>query len=415
MSDGFHDSMFQLLDLLGDYQSDPSSIEEEDFQLLFENSSHIWAVLGYSNLIPQPKCELIVEEPIQGDFIEPDFIAYNKIRERWEIVDLKLPKQSVRLEHRNRRKRFKSEIEDYISQVQEYSDYFSEKSHREFVKSEHGAEVPRKPPVVLIVGSNLDQSEINQYLKKYSHDISIVQYDKILDLLRKKFVEDSGERGSLPGITIASRMTLLQRPQNDREYIFDISKQTDSPRLSLYLTNYGDLVLEITTESELNFSVDVPWDNVLRLGEQKVLYLEFATTEKMSIARVFAGSEILDEMILTMQVPFSGISDGPGFQGVEDDFDLYFGANREGKKGAVFLNQEIVILSKLESLDERLRFMRYLQKKSNEDYQGVFFDRDVYAYTKESSDLEQGEDSEEMVFWDNQQRIQEYVQDHNSK
>jgi len=387
ISDGLHSALYELLNLLQKYYSETDEIGEEDFQILFENYNYLWAVLGYSSLLTQPKCDLLVEQNIEGDYIEPDFIAYNEIRDQWEIVDLKLPKRSLQLSSRKRRKRFRSEIEDYIVQVQEYSRYFDENDHREYVRSEHDVEIPPSPPVVLVLGSDLNQSEINEQLDRYNHDISIIQYDKILQLLEKEFKEKSGEEDGLPGLTVSSRITLLEEPENTREYIIDIGKSLDSERLCLYLTNKNELTLEVTPKSGLSIDVSVPWKNALEIGEQKVLYVEFASSENLSFARVFAGSEILDEMLLTMELPFADIESGSGFDGIGDEFDLYLGADQNGENGASFAMHELTILSKAEEIKERLQFMRYLQQRTEDDHEAVVFEKNEYGYTKDSSDI----------------------------
>lgn len=406
--EGLHSALYELLNLLQKYHSESDEIGEEDFQTLFEKYNYIWAVLGYSRLLAQPKCELKIQQSIEGDYIEPDFIAYNEIREQWEIVDLKLPKKSLQLSGRKRRKRFKSEIEDYIVQVQEYSRYFNENAHRQHVQSEHDARIPSNPPVVLVLGSGLDQTEINDQLDRYDHNISIIQYDTILKRLEKKFKEKSGEEGGLPGLTLSSCITLLEKPKNEREYIIDIGKYLDSERLSLYLTNDKKLTLEVISKSGLSIDVSVPWTNALEIGEQKVLYVEFASTENLSFARVFAGSEILDEMLLTMKVPFADIEPESGFDGVGDEFNLYMGSDLNGKNGASFGMHEFTVLSKAEEISERLKFMRYLLNRSENNHEAVIFEKNEYGYTKDSSDIH-FPDKFDIKKAENKSQLEEYV------
>jgi len=409
--EGLHTALYELLDLLGRYNSDGENVNEEDFQKVFEDYNYLWAILGYSSLVSQPKRDLLIEQDIQGDYIEPDFVAYNEIRERWEIVDLKLPKTSLQLGSRKRRKRFTAEIEDYIVQVEEYSRYFNENDHREHVKSEYDIEIPPNPPAVLILGSHLEQNKINKILNRYNQDISVIQYDKILSLLEKEFRKKSGEGDGLPGITIASRITLMAEPTNDREYIFDIARSAESERISLYLTSNGDLTLEVISDTGLSIDVSVAWEDVLEIGEQKVLYVEFATTEELSFARVFAGSEILDEMILTMKVPFAAIDETNGFRGLEGDFNMYVGANVDGANGAKFALNEHVILSKAESLDERIKFIKYLLEKSEEEDTAVFFEEDAYMRTQQSTDLESPEDTADPIYREKEGWMREYIED----
>jgi len=397
ISSGLHKSLYKLLDLLSEYNSGSDNINEMEFQQYFEKFDFPWAVLGYSERIPQPRCEIVVEENIQGEYIEPDFFAFNEIRDRWEIVDLKLPKESLQLENRTRRKRFNSSVADYIAQIQEYSDYFHERSHRESVNDRHGVDLPENPPTILIMGSYLEQEEIDKQLRKYSHDISIFPYNRIIDLLEKEYISQSGEHEGLPGITIASRITLMKEPGSEREYIYDIGKSADSDRFSLYLTPNGSLTLEIIPKSNHPLTVSVPWEEIFEIGEQRVVYVEFASTDEMSFSRVFAGTEVLDEMILTSDVAFADVEENSGFQGVDGKYDLYVGANLQGENGASFVMHEQTVLSKAESLDERIRFMKYLQNKREEGDMGVLFKENGYAYTKESSDLVM--ENEDEVIW----------------
>lgn len=407
--EGFHNGIFQLLDLIGGYHSEEREVSEEDFQILFEQNRHIWASLGYSDFIPQPKCDLIVEEDISGEWIEPDFFAYNELNNRWEIVDLKMPKKNLTLKDRSRRKRFSSEIEDYISQMQEYSDYFNERDHREHVNEKHDVDIPPNPPAVLIMGSYFDQSSVDKRLKKYSHDLSVISYDTIVDLLKKNYIEKTGETEQLPGFTIATRLALMEIPTKEREYLYDFGKSMESDRICVFLTNDGDLCMEVIPSSGHTLSVSVPWREVFDIGEQITLYLEFATTDEMSFARLFAGAEFIDEMLITSQTPFSSLTDDGEFEGIGDDFNLYISSNQEGNNGAVFAMFEKMIYSEVKSLEGRLEVMNYLDDRAESDNSGIFFQEGEYALTKDSSDLSKKDESEEFRWVDGQEWIDDYL------
>jgi len=45
--EGLHTALYELLDLLGRYNSDGENVNEEDFQKVFEDYNYLWAILGY--------------------------------------------------------------------------------------------------------------------------------------------------------------------------------------------------------------------------------------------------------------------------------------------------------------------------------------------------------------------------------
>ena len=131
----------------------------------------------------------------------------------------------------------------------------------------------------------------------------------------------------------------------------------------------------------------------------------------MSFVRVFAGSEILDYMTLTMKVPFAAIDNTDGFRSLEGDFNMYVGASADGENGAKFALNEHVILSKAESIDERIRFMKYLLEKSEEENTAVLFQGDSYMRTQQSTDLETPEDTADPIYKEKDGWVNEHLQD----
>jgi hypothetical protein len=281
------------------------SVSERDFHDLFENNQHIWDSLGYSKTISEPNCDLIVEYDIEDEKIEPDFFAFNELKDRWEIVDLKMPLESLTLDNRRRRKRFKSSVEDYISQIDEYNKYFDENAHREHIRENFSIDIPKDPPVALILGTNIKQNQIDTILKRYSKSITVYQYDNLLDRLRQKYSEISGDVAGLPGISVVSVLQLTHEPKYDKEYILDIGKSTTSDRISLYIQNTQDLVLEVTSSNGDSYQVSRPWEEALTVDKPALVYLEIASSDELSFDRVFVGAEILDEMAITAEIPLN--------------------------------------------------------------------------------------------------------------
>jgi len=353
--DGLHDAIFRLLKLLDRFHSE-GNVSEREFHDLFENNDEIWDCLGYSRIISEPTCDLVIEDEIAGEYIEPDFFAYSEYKNRWEIIDLKLPLESLILRSEGRRTRFKSKIEDYISQVREYNRYFDEHEHRKHVELRHGIKIPKSPPVALVLGSNIKQEKINNITGRYDIDVDVYQYNNILDLLKKRFAEYYGGSEELPGATIATVIELTKRPTDSQEYIFDMGQKLNSNRVSLYLKKDTGLNFEMITEHGQSRSVSIPLGENLAIDEPVVLYIEIASSTELSYVRIFIGAKIMDQFLMTEEIPIDIFGD-------DGDMRITFGANMLGNQNAAFLMGEHLTYSKVQPLDTRLEIIDYLRDK----------------------------------------------------
>lgn len=115
--------------------------------------------------------------------INPDLLV--KRRDGfYDIYDLKtaaLNRASLTKSNRSRR-RFIDYVEEGISQLANYREYFEYKLNSEHAKAKYGIEV-NDPKLVLVVGTweNLDIEEVNQACRKY-RNVQVVDYDTVCQM-----------------------------------------------------------------------------------------------------------------------------------------------------------------------------------------------------------------------------------------
>ena len=112
----------RLARLLRDGESD-----EAKYQEYFERNPVVFEALGYSAAYPKPQLPLP-----DGEHLEPDFLV-KRPDGLYEVFELKTPQE--RLVHgKKHRDKLYARVEEYISQVENYSEYFDDSEHRTFVE-----------------------------------------------------------------------------------------------------------------------------------------------------------------------------------------------------------------------------------------------------------------------------------------
>lgn len=115
--------------------------------------------------------------------INPDLLV-KRSDGYYDIYDLKtalLDKKSVTKASRNRR-RFIDYVEEGISQLANYREYFEYPKNAALAKQKYGIEV-NAPRLVLVVGSfeNVDIDEVNQACRKY-RNVDVIDYDTVFQM-----------------------------------------------------------------------------------------------------------------------------------------------------------------------------------------------------------------------------------------
>lgn len=115
--------------------------------------------------------------------IDPDLLV-KRIDGYYDIYDLKtgaLDRRSLTKAGRSRR-RFIDYVEEGISQLANYREYFEYPRNAEYAKDKYGIEV-KDPRLVLVVGNweNVDIDEVNQACRKY-HNVQVIDYDTLCQM-----------------------------------------------------------------------------------------------------------------------------------------------------------------------------------------------------------------------------------------
>ncbi len=129
---------------------DANENREQSFQHYFENNKVVFDVMGYQ--AAHPLKHLPLDEEMKAKtgvtYLEPDFILQRR-NSIYEILDLKTPQEKLIRDIPNR-ETFYSKINEYISQVGNYSEYFDDKANRDWVKKSHSIDVHKDPDVTIV-------------------------------------------------------------------------------------------------------------------------------------------------------------------------------------------------------------------------------------------------------------------------
>lgn len=152
---------------------------ENDFQQFFSKHPYFLEGLDYKQIHPQ--LALYNEN---GSKLVPDFMLEPMSSDFCDLLELKLPYEHLvrRLRNQNR-VRFRSLINEAVSQLNEYRRYFESKQNREEFHKQYGLSAYR-PKMILVIGrrnhfrSDVERLDLRELLPK---DLEIWTYDDLLN------------------------------------------------------------------------------------------------------------------------------------------------------------------------------------------------------------------------------------------
>ena len=164
----------------------------------------VFEVLGYSKFYPKIRFPLP-----DNNFLEPDFLLLG-LDGLYEIFELKTPQEKLS-SNKLHREKFRAKIEEYISQVNNYSEYFDDSSNQELVSTRYGIYINKHPNMIIIAGrdAGVNKSELHQLLHRRVGSLKIFTYDDILSRL-KFALASSDNTENLTGVTLVMILTLHQ-------------------------------------------------------------------------------------------------------------------------------------------------------------------------------------------------------------
>ncbi len=151
------------------------STREHDLQKFLEAHPAFLKGLNYSNIYPQ-----VVLQRDDGTSLRPDFIL-EPYDDAWcDILDIKLPGQSV-IVGRNDRATLAAGIHEVAAQLREYAAYFEQDRYRKWVREKYGLRVYR-PRLIAVVGRDMKrmaEEEVRRAMTAYE-DLQIMTFDQLV-------------------------------------------------------------------------------------------------------------------------------------------------------------------------------------------------------------------------------------------
>jgi hypothetical protein len=149
-------------------------VPEKDLQSYFENNPEfLFFGTRYAKIYPH----IILKRENEPDLV-PDFLLKRVTDGYCDILDIKLPDKKI-LVGSDQRRRFSSEVESAIAQVNEYREFFNDPRNREKVEKLHGVKI-YKPNMLVLVGdsTNIDAEELIR-IRDRRKDGEVVTYSDL--------------------------------------------------------------------------------------------------------------------------------------------------------------------------------------------------------------------------------------------
>lgn len=165
---------------------------------VLENANYFAKALGYIDAYSQKTLKWIEREPNDPYESKPDYLM-KKGNNCFDILDLKtgaLKYKSVTKSLRSGRDgkariRFNDYVSELIAQLHDYKKYFASETNSKWAYMQHGIKV-EDPKLIGIVGhyNNFDKDEVDTVLNQYRHNIAIMSYYDVANLLRAQVLAD---------------------------------------------------------------------------------------------------------------------------------------------------------------------------------------------------------------------------------
>lgn len=275
---------------------------EEKYRQHFEKTPIVFKVLGYSQFYPKLRFPLP-----DGGWLEPDFLL-ERTEGLFEILDLETPQEKLIVDRRKHRKKFRSKIEDYISQVEDYAEYFDDRENRERVKEIYSLDIQKRPEVIIIAGTdrNVNKKLLHHLLGRRIHRPHIFTYDDILSSLQFHHATLYGHTENPSGLAwyalITPHKVDIQKPQ----YIIDIGGSPSRDRWSVYIDEHHVLRSEILDSDGVPHSISVrPGTHGFNFGTECHIICEFGNSDNFSIMRILINNCTAAEQQLQFPINIS--------------------------------------------------------------------------------------------------------------
>lgn len=274
------------------------SVKEELLQKYFEKHDVVFSVLGYRNSYPHLSLELTDElkKEYDRDELIPDFFA-EKIDGSLDIFELKTPQESL-IKDKNGKTSFYAKINDFIAQVEQYSDYFKDRENRNLFKKKYGFNIQDKIDIVLVVGrdKDVDRKKLHCETRNRSSYLNIITFDEILKRLGFFYTQQFGDTSTYSaGACVYLMMELNNASRDSRKYIFDAGDSLHHRRWSIFLNKNNTICSEIIDDEGEVFSVKAK--SLSKINRDKPFHLacQFATNGQSTILQILVDNQTVGE------------------------------------------------------------------------------------------------------------------------
>ncbi len=160
-----------------------SSLRETTIgEFLNKNPSILKKAFDLKSFEYEPELEWLEGNPEEDEnSINPDFLI-QRDDGYWDILDIKLPYWSKQKLTKSKRKRrsFLQIVDDAISQLANYEDYFNFDKNKLLAEKKYGVKI-NNPKLIIVIGNynNYDKTEIQEASRKLKDNFMIIDYDTL--------------------------------------------------------------------------------------------------------------------------------------------------------------------------------------------------------------------------------------------
>lgn len=316
--------------------------DEDSYQRLLERHRIVFQVLGYVEVIPQPRLISGSQEMI------PDFLVRRDDRV-WEVFELKRPDTKI-VRPGERRRQLYADCESYVSQCGEYAQYFDDEANRARFRERYGVDVQKGVPSVLVAGRADGVQELAAHclLHHRNGHVRLRTYDSLRSSVVASRALAFGKRDSRAGFS-AHMIVRPWKASGTKNHLFEVLDCARGTALALLIDEEDNLCLELLEDVRRSTLARAPMrDYEADYEVWHYLSIDVASTE--------------DRTLISMEVDARRFCDrlvDPVPWALSEDSRLAAGAPREGDGICSFDLSELLILKDTLALDERLRMRRY--------------------------------------------------------
>jgi hypothetical protein len=340
---------------------------EEAFQQFFQAHPVAFTVFGAQAVFPKPR--LVLPEDLRllldKEYLEPDFLMSTH-RGTLEVLDLKLPSEKL-LVAKHFRERFRSRMDEYISQVANYSTYFDDRAERAAVSRLLGLPVHRSPDQRIVVGrsDSVDLRALHEQARTRTNALFIETYDAVLMQLSHLYDRTRGVLSAAPGFSLGMVIAIGSVRGGRRRFILDCGQSLQQNRCSVFMDREGRICFQIVdANEELHIVRARVAEELVEQRQPFYLWCELKNAGFPTTMSLYINGELHRDLILDETIPLSGGRRG----GSLDYMQMCVGSDLRGSNahGTLFCLFELFIYGTATDVSERVQLIEYVARRYDE-------------------------------------------------